>query len=237
VPIARADLGPSAVDLLGPWARRVGRRRWTVVGVLVAAVAVAAVAFALSRSGDEQLVVRGPLTFNTRIDDRVTREPAQPGELLRLAVAARYARGADGERTLSRGAEELVYRDGGPAPSRPEPAGAPIAQLAIRMVGVMRRVRAELGPDARFQLRGEGRVKIGKDNAGWLARYQFRRGGRTWFGVRVLLMPDVAGTRSRVLDLSLRSQSSPVVPNIRLAGSNGPMRTPFYGVAFGTEAP
>lgn len=240
MPIARPEFGPSLVDIVAPRARRVSRRSWIVAGALVALLLAAIAAVLIARSRPEtQVIIRGPLTFNTRFDDRTQRLPAEPGELLRLHVSA--VQGAGG--ALKRGEETLVFRDGGPPPTRSEPAGAPIAQLSLRMVGIMRKVRAELAaiPGSDFQLRGEGRVKIGKDNAGWLVRYQYRSGPanqkRIYYGVRLLLLPDVIGTRERVLDMSLRTESSPVVPNIRLAGSNGPMRTPFYGIAFGTEAP
>ncbi|WP_320671033.1 hypothetical protein [Patulibacter defluvii] len=240
MPIARPEYGPSLVDVVAPRARRIPRRVWIAVAVAVLVLAAAITAFLLGRARPEtQVVIRGPLTFNTRFDDRTRREAAGPGELLRLHVAPVWQTGPDGKRIPKRGEETLVFRDGGAAPPRPEPAGAPIAQLSVRMVPIVRQIRAEFAaiPGSDFQLRGEGRVKIGKDNAGWLVRYQFRRDGRIWYGVRLLLLPDVEGTRDRVLDMSLRTQSSPVVPNIRLAGSNGPMRTPFYGVAFGTEAP
>lgn len=224
--IARPEFGPSLPELLGPRLRHGSRLlRWSLIA-LVALVVLAAAALWWHRRPPalEQAVVRGPLTFNTRYDDRIARVAAGPGELLHLKTKPGPGRGD----------EDLVFRDGGPAPSRPEPAGGPVAQLALRMAGVMAPTTAGLEA---FQVRSQGRVKIGRDNAGWLVRYQFRRDGKTWYGLRILLLPDVQGTRERVLDMSLQSQRSDVVSQIAEAGSNGPMRTPVYGVAFGTEAP
>lgn len=227
MPIARPEYGPSLPEIAGPRLHRVPPRvRWSVVGVLVLLVAAVAAYMLLRGRPLEQVVIRGPLTFNTRFDDRVKRVPAGPGELLRLENVP----------APGRAPEQLVFRDAGPAPTRPEPAGAPVAQLALRMAPIVAGLRREFGPD-KFQLRGQGRVKIGRDYAGWLVRYQFYRGTQLWYGVRLLLLPDVPKPDTRVLDMSLQSQQSDVVPNIAMAGSNGPMRTPFYGVAFGTEAP
>jgi hypothetical protein len=227
VPIARPEYGPSLPEIAGPRLRGLPRpvrlAAYAVPVVLV--LLVAGVAWARS-TPLTQAIVRGPLTFNTRYDSRIERVAAGPGELLHLRTKPGPGRGR----------EDLVFRDAGPAPTRPEPAGGPIAQLALRMYGVMAPLRAELASSG-FQVRSQGRASVGREYAGWLTRYQFRRDGKTWFGVRVLLLPDVAGTRERVLDMSLQSQSSKVVSNISEAGGNGPMRTPFYGVAFGTEKP
>lgn len=225
MPIARPEFGPSLLDVAGPRWRALSRRwRWILIAIVAVLVLVAAGYFTFRGRSLEQVVVRGPLTFNTRFDSRIRQVPPQPGELLRLEDAP------------GRAPEELVFRDGGPAPTRDEPAGGPVAQLALRMTGVMRGVQRELAGND-LQIRSRGRVKIGRDYAGWLVRYQFRRDGKTWYGVRVLLLPDVSGARERVLDMSLRSQRSAVVDQVSQAGTNGPMRTPFYGVAFGTEKP
>ncbi|MGX6449148.1 hypothetical protein ACVU7I_13940 [Patulibacter sp. S7RM1-6] len=224
--IARPELGPSLPELVGPRLRRSSRRfRWALAALVVLLV-LAVVAVWLHRRpvALEQAVVRGPLTFNTRFDDRIQRVATAPGELLHLKTRPGPGRGD----------EDLVFRDAGPAPTRDEPAGGPVAQLALRMAAVMRPAIAGLEG---YQVRSQGRVKIGRDYAGWLVRYQFRRAGHTWFGLRILLLPDLQGVRGRVLDVSLQSERSQVVSNISEAGSNGPMRTPVYGVAFGTEAP
>ena len=233
MPIARPEYGPSLPDLAGPRLRRLPRAvRWTVYAApLVVLLLVAAVAYA-RRDVVTQAVIRGPLTFNTRYDAGLERVAAGPGELLHLRTRP----------GTGRGVEDLVFRDGGPAPTRAEPAGGPIAQLALRADVAMRPLRDSLQG---YQLRSAGRIRIGSDYGGWIVRYQFKRRlpndttkqARTFFGARVLLLPDVSGTTERVLDMSLQSQRSQVVSNISEVGGNGPMRTPFYGVAFGTEKP
>lgn len=233
MPIARPEYGPSLKDVAGPRLRALPRRvRWALLATpIVLLLLVAAVAYA-RREQVTQVVVRGPLTFNTRHDDGISRVQAGPGELLRLQTKPGPGRGE----------EILTFRDAGPAPARVEPAGGPIAQLALRMEGVMRPVRASLQD---YQVRSQGRIRIGSDYGGWIVRYQFKRKvpgdpnqiPRTFFGARILLLPDAQGTKERVLDMSLQSQNSKVVSNISEAGGNGPMRTPFYGVAFGTEEP
>ncbi len=228
VPIARPEYGPSLTEVAGPRLRRLPPRvRWGGLAAAVLLILLVGIVWA-ARGGPalNHTIIEGPLTFNTRYDDRIERVDAGPGELLRLSTKA-------GE---GRGEEYLVFRDAGPAPSEDEPAGGPVAQLALRMADVMAPVRREFA-DNGFRVRSEGRVKIGRDYAGWLVRYQFRRDGHTWYGVRVLLLPDEPGTTERVLDMSLQSEKSQVVDQISEAGSNGPMRTPFYGVAFGTEKP
>lgn len=226
MPIARPEYGPSLAEVAGPRFRRLPPLvRWGGLAVAVLVILLVAVVWVARGESLTQTVIEGPLTFNTRYDDRIERVEAGPGELLRLATKPGPGRGE----------ESLVFRDAGPAPTQDEPAGGPVAQLALRMAGVMRPVREELADS--FRVRSEGRVKIGRDYAGWLVRYQFRRDGTTWYGVRALLLPDESGTTERVLDMSLQSEKSDVVQQISEAGSNGPMRTPFYGVAFGTEKP
>ncbi|MBF6620694.1 MAG: hypothetical protein ITG02_10750 [Patulibacter sp.] len=226
MPIARPEYGPSLAEVAGPRFRRLPPlARWGGLAVAVLVILLVAVVWVARGESLTQTVIEGPLTFNTRYDDRIERVEAGPGELLRLATKPGPGRGE----------ESLVFRDAGPAPTQDEPAGGPVAQLALRMAGVMRPVREELADS--FRVRSEGRVKIGRDYAGWLVRYQFRRDGTTWYGVRALLLPDESGTTERVLDMSLQSEKSDVVQQISEAGSNGPMRTPFYGVAFGTEKP
>lgn len=227
MPIARPEYGPSLAEVAGPRFRRLPPLvRWGGLAVAVVVILLVAVVWVARGESLTQTVIEGPLTFNTRYDDRIERVDAGPGELLRLATKPGPGRGE----------ESLVFRDAGPAPEQDEPAGGPVAQLALRMAAVMGPVRAELA-DSGFRVRSEGRVKIGRDYAGWLVRYQFERDGSTWYGVRALLLPDEPGTTERVLDMSLQSERSDVVQQIAEAGSNGPMRTPFYGVAFGTEKP
>jgi hypothetical protein len=234
VPIARPEYGPSLAEVAGPRLRRLPPGvRWGGLAALVLVILL--VVGVLVARGDslEQTVVEGPLTFNTRYDDRIERVQAGPGELLRLETKPGPGRGP----------ERLVFRDAGPAPTADEPAGGPVAQLALRMAGVIAPVREQYRDS--FRVRSEGRVKIGRDYAGWLVRYQFVRDEKTWYGVRMLLLPDESGTTERVLDVSLESQRhvptkaqpSGVIMQIADVGSNGPMRTPFYGLAFGTEKP
>lgn len=233
VPIARPEYGPSLLDVAGPRVRALPKPvRWAIYVAPVVVVLLVLLVLYVRSTPVKQAVVHGPLTFNTRYDSRIGRVPAFAGELLHLRTKAGPGRGQ----------EDLVFRDGGPAPTRPEPAGGPISQLALRMETVVGPLRSSLKD---FQIRSAGRIKIGRDYGGWLVRYQFQQPtradpsgpARTFFGVRVLLLPDVAGTTERVLDMSLQSQRSVVVSNITEAGGNGPMRTPFYGVAFGTEKP
>jgi hypothetical protein len=232
VPIARPEYGPSLWEVAGPRVRALPRpARLALVAVPVVLVVLVVAVVLLRSTPLTQAIVRGPLTFNTRFDDRVQRVAAAPGELLHLRTKPGPGRGE----------EDLVFRDAGAAPPRPEPAGGPVSQLALRMPTVMRPLQQGLAGKA-FQVRSQGRVTIGRDYAGWLTRYQFRKrnpAGKmaTYYGVRVLLLPDARGTQERVLDMSLQSEKSQVVANISDAGGNGPMRTPFYGVAFGTEKP
>ncbi len=233
MPIARPEYGPSLTEVAGPRFRRLPPVvRWG--GAAVLALAIALIVGVLVARGDalEQTVIEGPLTFNTRYDDRIQRVEAEPGELLRLETKPGPGRSP----------EHLVFRDAGPAPTDDEPAGGPVAQLALRMERAIAPVRAS---HEDFRVRSEGRVKIGRDYAGWLVRYQFVRDEKTWYGVRMLLLPDEPGTTERVLDVSLESQRhvptesqpSGAIMQISDVGSNGPMRTPFYGLAFGTEKP
>lgn len=235
MPIARPEYGPSLAEVAGPGFRRLPPVvRWGGLAALVLVILLAVGVLVARGESLEQTVVEGPLTFNTRYDDRIQRVAAGPGELLRLETRPGPGRTP----------ERLVFRDAGPAPTEAEPAGGPVAQLALRMPAVMKPVRERYADS--FRVRSEGRVKIGRDYAGWLVRYQFVRDQRTWYGVRMLLLPDEPGTTERVLDVSLESQryvktaggpDSGVIMQIGDVGSNGPMRTPFYGLAFGTEKP
>lgn len=236
MPIARPEYGPSLAELAGPGFRRLPPVvRWGGLAGLVLVILLAVGVLVARGESLQQTVIEGPLTFNTRYDDRVERVEAGPGELLRLETKPGPGRTP----------ERMVFRDAGPAPTQSEPAGGPVAQLALRMADVIKPVREQYADS--FRVRSEGRVKIGRDYAGWLVRYQFVRDKKTWYGVRMLLLPDEPGTTERVLDVSLESQryvppkgdptKSGVIMQIADVGSNGPMRTPFYGLAFGTEKP
>ena len=79
-----------------------------------------------------------------------------------------------------------------------------------------------------FVWRGDGRTRV-NDAAGYQILYQARIGGRTTYGRRVLVVPDVEdGPPPREgIDLDLRAARSVAVPNIDSVGRNGALKLPL----------
>jgi hypothetical protein len=89
-----------------------------------------------------------------------------------------------------------------------------------------------------FVWRGDGKARV-NDATGYQILYQAKIGGRTVYGRRVLVVPDVEdGPPPRAgMDLDLRSARSPAVPNIDSVGRNGALKLPLTSFRFGTERP
>jgi hypothetical protein len=89
--------------------------------------------------------------------------------------------------------------------------------------------------DPNFVYRGEGRARI-NDLPGYQLLFNTKRGGKTVFGRRVLLVPDEPGARDGA-DLLLMAGYSKAIPNVDAVGNNGLLKTPLRSFRFGTERP
>ena len=76
--------------------------------------------------------------------------------------------------------------------------------------------------------RGDGKARV-NEATGYQILYQARIGGRTTYGRRVLVVPDVenAPPPRAGMDLDLRAARSPAVPNVDAVGRNGALKLPL----------
>jgi hypothetical protein len=215
----RPEFGPTLAEELAPHWRRLARWQQRTLQVAAALVVLVAVALA-ARGGDkgrEAIIVRKPLAFNLLRTPGIHREAPQAGELLRLETDPGRA---DQQSFVVRPLRLPPYR------------GDLSAGFLIASAQMADRMHAQ---DPSFVYRGEGRARINQ-LPGYQLLYATKRGGRTVFGRRVLLVPDDPGAREGV-DIVLESTFSKAVPNVDAVGNNGLLKTPLRSFRFGTERP
>jgi hypothetical protein len=222
VSVVRPEFGPTLPALVGPRLRAVGRRGRIALGVAVVLPVLAVAAVLATREGDgrRNVVVRQPIAFNLLVPASLRQVAPRGDEVLRLQTL----RGADATQRLTASPLHL-------APYRGD-VGATLAILSVRLIDEMR--AAVPG----FVLRGDGRARVNQA-PGYQIAYQARIGGRTTYGRRVLVVPDVEdgpGPREG-LDLDLRAARSLAVPRVDAVGRNGALKLPLASFRFGTERP
>ena len=221
--VVRPEFGPTLPELLAPRLRGVGRgvQVAVVVGAVLAVVALVVAVSALRDSdGRTTLVVHEPIAFNLLRPPSLQRVGPADGEVLRLQTAAGSAAP---QRFTARPLRLAPYRGD---------VSAAMMMLASRLIDDMRATVPG------FVWRGDGKARV-NEATGYQILYQARIGGRTTYGRRVLVVPDVenAPPPRAGMDLDLRAARSPAVPNIDSVGRNGALKLPLTSFRFGTERP
>lgn len=209
----RPEFGPTLPELAGPHVRRLPRP--VRLGLVAAAALVLAVVLWATLLGGEDrtvVVVRdAPEAFNLTYDDGLRRVETDDMELVAL--------GGEGLR-FSVSALRLAPYEGDSSGTLPVLA----SQLATDMA------RAFEG----FAVRQEGRANINRQ-PGYEVFFQFRRDGATWYGRRVLLLPDPIARDG--VDVLLLARRTARIPKFSAVGANGPLKVALRSFRFGTERP
>lgn len=212
-PIVKPEFGPSLFEMLGPRARPV---------LAVAAVLVVAVLVWLGLGGGKaslpNAVVRKPVAFN----------------LLYTSASRRAA--PEGRETF-----RLVSKPGNPAPYEftvtplrlPPYKGDVSGQLTFMSAGLIDRMRKTIPG---FVWRGDGRVNVNQQ-PGYQIVYQAKVGGKTVYGKRILLVKGYDPPPREGLDITMQAARSGAIPSADAVGLNGPLKTSYRSLRFGTERP
>jgi hypothetical protein len=215
--VVRPEFGPTLPELLAPRVRALPRAGRLALAALAAGVVVVVAWLVLiGPGGSKGVLVRKPVTFNTIYTDAMTRVPPRPGEVLRLT-------------TPSGPPESMAVRILRLPPYR----GDVSATMTLLAAGMIDRMRA-VYPG--FVYRSDGRANVNKQ-PGYQILFQARIGGRTIYGRRVLLVGAPDPPPRLALDITLLAARSPSVPKADAIGANGPLKTPFRSLRFGTDRP
>jgi hypothetical protein len=217
----RPEFGPSLPELLAP--RLHLSPRALRVALLAFAVLLVAL-FALRKVGQtaggltHDVLVTRPTPFTLGYRDGLERVAPGPGELLRLRTPA----GSSAPQLFTVAPLALpAYRG--------DQAGV-LPVVASRDVATLRRAFP-----TGFLYRGDGRTRINLI-PGHQVLFQTRRDGRTTYGKRYFLLPDLPGARVGVV-ITLLSARSPALPTVASVGVNGLLKGPLRSFRFGTERP
>ncbi|WP_205699490.1 hypothetical protein [Conexibacter sp. SYSU D00693] len=211
--VVRPEFGPTLPEVLAPRLRRLPRAAQLALAGL-AALVVVLVAVAYASRGDDRTVVvvrDADPAYNFVHDDA-----------LRLAGQPRDGRVALRGRGLAYRVAPLEL-----PPFRGDAAGI----LPIYVETLVREMEREYDG---FVRRQEGRANINRQQ-GYELYFQFKRDGATWYGRRLLLLPDP--TQRKGADLRLEVRRTPAVPRFSAVGQNGPMKVALRSFRFGTERP
>jgi hypothetical protein len=216
--VVREEFGPTLPELLGERLRVPVRTIWRVVataGVLVVLV-LAWLVFLRDTPGQAGVVVRGPVTYNLIYTDALRRVAPRSGESLRLQSKAGPP-------------QSFAVRPLRLAPYK----GDVSAALTLLSARLIREMEAQYPG---FSWRGDGRVNVNQQ-PGYQIVFQARIGGHTTYGKRVLLVSAPDPPPHTGLDITMLSERSPAIPRADAVAANGPLKTPFRSVRFGTQRP
>jgi hypothetical protein len=207
VSVVREEFGPTLPELLGARLRVPVRTIWRVLAAAGVLVVLVLVWLAF---------VRGPVSFNLIYTDALRKVAPRAGETLRLQTTAGPP-------------QSFAVRPLRLAPYK----GDVSAELTLLSARLIREMGAQYPG---FLWRGDGRVNINQQ-PGYQIVFQARIGGHTTYGKRVLLVsaPDPPPTTG--LDITMLSQRSPAIPRADAVAANGPLKTPYRSVRFGTQRP
>jgi hypothetical protein len=216
--VVREEFGPTLPELVGERLHVPVRTVWrglAAAGVVVALV-LAWLLFVRDTPGQAGVVVREPVTFNLIYTDAMRRVAPRAGETLRLQSRA----GAP---------QSFAVRPLRLAPYKGD-VSATLTLLSARLIREM----SATYPG--FLWRGDGRVNINKQ-PGYQIVFQARIGGHTTYGKRVLLVAAPDPPPREGLDITMLAQRSPATPRADAVAANGPLKTPYRSLRFGTDRP
>jgi hypothetical protein len=214
--VVREEFGPTLPELLGPRIRALPRAGQVAVAALAVLVVVAAAAALLLRRDSDRftaVVVRRPIAYNLS-HPPVLRQVAPHGrETLRLETA---------------GVESFAVTPFRLPAYRGDSTGA-LTGMSPNLIATMRRTMPG------FVWRGDGRVSINRQ-PGYEILFQTRIGRRTWYGRRMILVPDIDTPPREGVDIMLMAARSARVPRVdAVASVNTPLKTALRSFRFGTE--
>jgi hypothetical protein len=219
--VVRPEFGPTLPELLGPHVRALPRGGRLALAA-VAALVVVALAFALSRGGGEErttVVVREPIAYNLVHPPALQRVQPRGRETLRLETAP----GAADPQSFAVTPFTL-------APYRGD-STAVLTGMSPNLVVRMRRTIPG------FVWRADGRVNYNRQ-PGYEILFQARRGGRTWYGRRTLLVPGGEAPPREGVDIMVMAARSDAIPRVdAVASSRGALKTAIRSFRFGTRRP
>lgn len=171
--LVRPEFGPSLPSLAGPRLRGLPRWvLWCAAAFSAAIVLMAVGAWLVLRTPTRKIKVESPVAFSVSYpSDDLRRLPARGTEIVRLASPP----GTANPVTIDFSRVEL-----------PSLKGEREGELPLVSQQLVARMRGEYPG---FVLRGEQPVNYG-GQAGYQIYYQTERGGRTWYGRRILLFTD-----------------------------------------------
>ena len=216
--VVREEFGPTLPELVGERLHVPVRTVWrglAAAGVVVALV-LAWLLFVRDTPGQAGVVVREPVTFNLIFTDAMRRVAPRTGETLRLQTRA----GAP---------QSFAVRPLRLAPYKGD-VSATLTLLSARLIREMSATYPS------FLWRGDGRVNINQQ-PGYQIVFQARIGGHTTYGKRVLLVEAPDPPPREGLDITMLSQRSPAIPRADAVAANGPLKTPYRSLRFGTDRP
>src|SRR4051794_9570186 len=219
--VVREEFGPTLPELLGPRVRALPRPAQVALAVLVALVVAGLAAAVLRRPPDNRtpVLVRGPIAFNLAYPPGLRRVAPRGREVLRLETLPGAA-----------DPESVAFTPFRLPPYRGDFTGV-LTGMSPNLITAMRRTV----PD--FVWRGDGRVSINRQ-PGYEIQFQTRIGSRTWYGRRMLLMPDSAVPPRAGVEIMLMAPRSAKIPRVDALGSvNTPLKTALRSFYFGTSHP
>ena len=216
--VVREEFGPTLPELVGARLHVAVRTVWRALAAagLVVVLVLAWLLFVRDTPGQAGVVVREPVTFNLIFTDAMRRVAPRTGETLRLQTRA----GAP---------QSFAVRPLRLAPYKGD-VSATLTLLSARLIREMSATYPS------FLWRGDGRVNINKQ-PGYQIVFQARIGGHTTYGKRVLLVEAPDPPPREGLDITMLSQRSPAIPRADAVAANGPLKTPYRSLRFGTDRP
>ena len=216
--VVREEFGPTLPELLAGRLRVPVRTIWRMVAALavLAVLVLIWLAFLRGTPGQEGTVVRQPVGYNLVYTDALHKVAPRSGETLRLQTSAGPP-------------QSFAVRTLRLAPYK----GDVSAALTLLSARLIRQMGAQYPG---FLWRGDGRVNINKQ-PGYQIVFQTTLGGRTTYGKRVLLVPGPDPPPRMGLDNTMLSARSPAIPRADAVAANGPLKTPYRSLRFGTERP
>jgi hypothetical protein len=216
--VVREEFGPTLPELVGARLHVPVRTLWRALAVagVVVVLLLAWLVFLRGTPGQAGVVVREPVAFNLIYTDAMRRVAPRAGEALRLQARA----GAP---------QSFAVRPLHLAPYKGD-VSATLTLLSARLIRQM----SATYPG--FLWRGDGRVNINKQ-PGYQIVFQARVGGHTTYGKRVLLVAGPDPPPRTGLDITMLAERSPATPKADAVAANGPLKTPYRSLRFGTERP
>jgi hypothetical protein len=214
--LTKPEYGPTLAQLSG--------NHWPRVRALLLAfsllLVIAAGSWLLLRGNQSSIVVKGPVTFNVLVNERVQRLETRGKEMLRLIALP-----SELQQTMTVSPLSLpAYRAGSDPGS-----GLPVFAA--------REIRRMSAADPHFRLRSEGRARI-NSAGGYSIQYDTQRAGKLVYGVRFFLFPDdepEVRTGIQIELLMLRENPRYTIANPDAVRRTGPLSLPLSSFYFGGE--